>query len=80
VFDGKPENFVRWEIQWNAFVKVEGISGAQEDTLSGYMPEDANTAIPTMALLTDRGKARLRPRLSKTTGSALNTMQLHWRR
>jgi hypothetical protein len=28
VFDVKPENFDRWEIQWNAFVEVEGISGA----------------------------------------------------
>jgi hypothetical protein len=58
VFDGKPENFDRWEIQWNAFVEVEGMSGAQEDALNAGMHEDVNVVIPEMVLLTETCKAK----------------------
>jgi hypothetical protein len=58
VFDGKPDNFDRWEIQWNAFVEVEGISGTLGDALSAYMSEDANEVIPDTAMLTNGGKAK----------------------
>jgi hypothetical protein len=51
VFDGKPENPDRWEIQWNAFVAVEEIRGAQEYVLNGDMPEDSNPVIPATAML-----------------------------
>jgi hypothetical protein len=46
VSDRKPANFDHWEIQWNAFVEVEGISGAQEDALNADMHEDASVVIP----------------------------------
>jgi hypothetical protein len=38
VFDGKPENFNRREITWNAFVEVEGISEALGSELNTTMP------------------------------------------
>jgi hypothetical protein len=59
VFDGKPDNSDHWGIKWNAFVEVEGISGALGDTLSGYMPEDFDEVIPDTALLTNGGNAKV---------------------
>ena len=44
-FDGKPESFDRWEIQWNAFAEVEGISDALGDALSADMPATAATVL-----------------------------------
>jgi hypothetical protein len=46
------------EIQWNAFVEVGGITGAQEDAPNADMPGD--TSVMTMAeeLLTETGKAK----------------------
>jgi hypothetical protein len=41
VLDGKPENFNRWEIQWNAFVEVEGIIDALGSELDTNIPADA---------------------------------------
>jgi len=34
VFDGKAESYDKWEIQWNAFVEVEGILCLRQ--YSGY--------------------------------------------
>jgi hypothetical protein len=61
-------------------VDVEGIRGAQEDALNADMHESANTAIPSMTLLTDRGKAKSKiqkPKPSKTPGNALHSMKLY---
>jgi hypothetical protein len=56
MFNGKPENFDHWKIQWNAFVDVEGISGTLGDALRGYIPGDGTEVIQDMLLLTNGGK------------------------
>jgi len=38
VCDGKAESYDKWEIQWNAFVEVEGISCALGNALEANMP------------------------------------------
>jgi hypothetical protein len=58
VFDIKSENFDRWEIQWNAFVEVEGISGTLGNVLDTNMHDDATVLIMEKVLLTSAGKSK----------------------
>jgi hypothetical protein len=67
VFDGKLENFDRWEIQWNAFVEVEGISGALGNVFDTNMP--ATSSVPVVlaeeVLLIRMGKANTKTKAVK---------------
>jgi hypothetical protein len=44
--------------EWNTFVEVEGVSGAQEDALNADMPEEASVVIPVTVIFTDAGKVK----------------------
>jgi hypothetical protein len=57
-FAGEPESFDRCEIQWDVFVEVEGIIGAQEYALHDYMHLDASVMIPATVLTTEGGKTK----------------------
>jgi len=47
IFDGKAESYDKWEIQWNAFVEVEGISCALSNTLDTNMPASSAIVVST---------------------------------
>jgi hypothetical protein len=45
-FDGKIENYEEFEMQWNAFAQVEGLSDALMAKGHPDMPMDYKTEIP----------------------------------
>ena len=40
-FDGHVENYDKWEIEWAAFAKVDGLSDALRDALDPNMPNSS---------------------------------------
>lgn len=53
VFDGDPDHFDAWEIQFEAFAVVQGITDAFGTKLNDNMPADSTTVIDVD---TDEGK------------------------
>jgi hypothetical protein len=58
-FDGKQENYEEFEMQWNAFARVEGFADALFPKGHPYMPADHKTAIP------DEGEGKKQARAKK---------------
>jgi hypothetical protein len=48
MFDGKAESFDRWEIQWNAFAKVENITEALGTKPNKEMPQNSKHVLDPM--------------------------------
>jgi len=44
-FDGHVENYDKWEIEWAAFAKVEGLSDALGDVLDPNMSDSSVSMI-----------------------------------
>jgi hypothetical protein len=75
VCNGKPENLDHWEIPLDVFEEIGVISGALGNAVNTRMPADADEVIPETVILTSGEGGR--PKLSRTTRKACNTMQLH---
>jgi hypothetical protein len=64
-FDGKLENYEEFEMQWNAFAKVEGFSYALMANGHPDMPTDHKTAIPDDGQGQEKKQARAKKENAK---------------
>jgi hypothetical protein len=71
-FDGKLENYEEFEMQWNAFARVEGFSDALMANGHPDMPTDYKTAIPDDAQ--GQGKKQVRAKKENTKAVAYYTL------